>query len=373
MHSGRGTGKSWAVGDFLITKSLEKKNLILCVREIQKSIKQSVHKLLSNRIEQHGLKNFFQITDTSILCNNGSEFIFAGLYRNVDNIRSTEGVDYCWVEEAHSVSQNSFDVLIPTIRKPGSKIIMSYNPTNEDDPVHAKFTLTDRNDTLKIASSYKDNPFFPDVLKDEMEYDKQYDYEKYLHIWEGKCVTHSEDQIFYGKWSVEDFETPENAIFYHGLDFGYSTDPTAATRCFIKDDCLYIDRESYKSKLEITDTAQYIINDIPTIHRHLCIADSARPETISHLRNINGMNISGAKKGAGSVIDGIQKIRGFKHIYIHPDCKETATEFRLYKWKRNATTGILLNDPEDKHNHIIDALRYALEKYNKSKWTVHTW
>jgi len=373
LRGGRGSGKSWQAADYTIINSLKEKKRILCGREIQNSIKQSVHKLICDRIETHKLNDLFKITDNSIKVYNGSEYIFIGFHRNIDSVKSCEGVDIFWGEEAQSFSQNSLDVLIPTIRKPDSKLIFTYNPTNEDDPIHKKFTLTDRNDTLNILANYSDNPFFPDVLRAELEYDKQYDYDKYLHIWEGQCVAHSEDQVFYGKWEISDFEAPEDVTFYHGLDFGYSNDPTAAVRCFVKDDCLYIDKESFKIKLEITDTAKYITNDIPTISKHHIIADSARPETISHLRNINGMNISGAKKGAGSVIDGIQKIRGFKKIFIHESCKETITEFRLYKWKRNTQTAVLLNDPEDKHNHIIDALRYSLEKYNKSNWTVHQW
>lgn len=365
LYSGRGGGKSWGIADFLLIKSIESKCRILATREIQNSIKQSVHKLLCDRIATHRLSKYFTITDKSITSLNGSEFIFAGLYRNIDSIKSLEGIDYCFVEEAQNISQHSLDVLLPTIRKKNSKILFSYNPTNIDDPVHSKFTLADRDDTLKIQCNYFDNPFFPDVLKDELEHDKLTDYDKYLHVWEGQCIAHSEDQVFYGKWEIQDFETHENAVFFHGLDFGYSNDPTAAVRCFVEDNCLYIDKESYKIKLEITDTAKYISNDIPTINKHHVIADSARPETISYLRNINGFNISGAKKGAGSVIDGIQKIRGFKRIYINPDCKETITEFRLYKWKRNASTDVLLNDPEDKHNHIIDSLRYAIEPYNR--------
>lgn len=363
MPGGRGSGKSWGIADFLIFMSLKREVRILCVREIQNSIKQSVHKLLTDRINFYELDKFFQITDKTITGLNGSEFIFIGLYRNIDSVKSLEGIDYCWVEEAQSISERSLEVLIPTIRKPSSQIIFTYNPTNEDDPVHQKFTLADRDDTLKIQCNYSENPFFPDVLKDELEYDKQYDYDKYLHIWEGQCVTHSEDQIFYGKWSVSDFETPEDAIFWHGGDFGYSVDPTAAVRCFVKESCLYIDYESYKHRLEITDICRYVSNDIPTIYKHHSLWDSARPDTISHLKNIDGMNAYGVSKDR--IIDGIQKIRGFKHIYIHERCKETATEFRLYKWKRNASTGVLLNDPEDKHNHIIDSLRYALSLYNK--------
>jgi len=366
LHSGRGAGKSWAVADYIIAKCMEKPIRVLATREIMNSIKDSVHKLLCDRIHEHKIESHFNITDRDIKCKNGSEILFKGLHRNINSIKSTEGIDVCFVEEAHSVSRKSLDILIPTIRQPNSKIIFAYNPTNEDDPVHVDFTLRERDDTLNIGLNYLENPYFPEVLKDELEYDKKTDYDKYRHIWMGECVTHSEEQVFYGKWKIEDFETPENAEFFHGLDFGFSADPLAAVRCFIKDDCLYIDREAYKLNLEITETADYLKECIETIDRWSIIADSARPEMISHLRNQHGFNIRGAKKGKGSIEDGIAKIRGFVKIFIHPNCKHTIDEFRHYKWKKNKLTDEIMPVPEDKHNHIIDGIRYGLERYGRN-------
>ena len=172
LRGGRGGAKSHGVATFLLTKTLSSKVRVLCTREIQRSIKDSVWKLLVDKIEMHGWNAFFDITDAAIVCKRtGSDFIFKGLHGNAQDIKSTEGLTYAWVEEAQSVSRRSLEVLVPTVRNPGSQIIFTYNPTLEEDPVHADYTLADRDDTLKIEINYPDNPWFPDVLRSDMEYD----------------------------------------------------------------------------------------------------------------------------------------------------------------------------------------------------------
>ena len=373
IYGGRGSAKSWSIADSLIIRARESKKRILCTREIQNSIKDSVHKLLSDRIKALGLDNHFKITDKSIVGSNGSEFLFKGLRHSPDDIKSTEGIDYAWVEEAQSVSRKSLEILTPTIRKEKSQIIFSYNPTNEDDPVHTDYMLADRDDTLKIQINWSDNPFFPKVLRQEMEYDKKVDYDKYLHKWEGQCIKHSEAQIFYGKWSIDCFDSPDkdidkekfkswNGNFYYGADWGFSNDPTCLVRCFIIDKKLFIDYDAWGVGIDIDKTPD-LFNLVPGAMRHKIKADSARPETISYMNN-NGFNIRGAKKGKNSVIDGIYKIRGFEEIIIHQRCQKTIEEFRNYCWKVDQKTGAISNIPEDKSNHIIDALRYGLEDIN---------
>jgi len=370
IYGGRGSSKSWTVADFLILMCRGNAYRVLCAREIQNSIKDSVHKLLSDRIAYFGLESFFEITENSIKGKNGSEFLFKGLLRNENSLKSIEGIDYCWIEEAHSVSRKSLNVLIPTIRKPGSQIIFTYNPTNETDPVHVDYTLADRDDTLKIEINYADNPFFPDVLRQEMEYDKRVDYDKYLHIWCGQTAKHSHSQIFYGKWRVDNFESPENAMYYYGADWGFSQDPTTLIRCFIDKKTLYIDYEAYGVGIDI-DLTPKLFDSVPGCRKNQIIADSARPETISYMSK-QGFRIVGAKKGKGSVEDGIQKIRGFENIIIHERCTHTKDEFRTYCYKTDPLTGIISTVIEDKNNHIIDALRYALENINRRSAVVQT-
>jgi len=342
-----------------LVQALQSPKRVLCSREIQKSIKDSVHKLLSDLIGSLKLEGFFTVKHDSIVGKNGSEFIFKGLRHNAHEIKSTEGLDYAWIEEAHSISRTSLELLTPTVRKESSQLIFTYNPTNDDDPIHVDYVLRERDDTLKIFINHSDNPFFPQVLKRELEYDKRVDYDKYLHKWQGQCVIHSEAQIFYKKWKVDDFDTPENVTFYYGADWGFSQDPTALIRSFIQDNKLYIDYCAYGLGVDIDKTPD-LFDEVPESRKWTIIADSARPETISYM-NRHGFKINRSIKGKGSVEDGIAYLRGFEEIIIHTRCKDVAYEFSNYSWKKDRVTGRILPVPEDKHNHCVDALRYALE------------
>jgi hypothetical protein len=182
---GRGSAKSWSYADALLIKGMEKPLRILCAREIQNSIKESVHRLLSDRIAALGIDKFYSITQTAITGVNGTNFIFAGLFRNVNQIKSLEGVDIVWIEEAESVSKESWNLLTPTIRKPGSEIWVTYNPQFEDDETHQRFAVNPPEGAIVRHVNYDENPYFPDVLVKEMEQDKARDPQKYQTIWLG--------------------------------------------------------------------------------------------------------------------------------------------------------------------------------------------
>ena len=166
---------------------------------------------------------------------------------------------------------------------------------------------------------------------------------------------------------IDDFEIPEQCDWKLGLDFGFSVDPSAGCASFIRDNILHIRYEFWGLGVE-TNELPTLLEGIPEDARARAefVADSSRPDTISYLRN-HGVRIKGAKKGKGSVEDGIEKIRGFEQVVIHPDCNRTIEEFRNYKWKTDPKTDEISTIPEDKNNHIIDALRYSLEKFNRSK------
>ncbi len=364
IYGGRGSAKSHTIATFLLSKALEKKCRILCTREIQNSIRDSVWKLLSDKITEYGWDDFFDVKNDSIICKKtGSEFIFKGLLRNINDIKSMEGIDFCWVEEAQSVSRKSLEILIPTIRKPKSQIIFSYNPTNDRDPVHVDYTLADRDDCLKVEINYSDNRWFPEVLKKEMEYDRSHDLDKYYHIWEGKTVVHSQAQVFYGKWAIDEFEAPEKTFFLFGADWGFSNDPTCLVRCYNSDGKLFIDYETWGIGIDI-DKLPDMFSNIPESKKFHVTADSARPETISYIQKRGFPLIRPAVKGKGSVEDGIAFLRGFAKIIIHPRCKHTIDEFRTYSYKTDPITGEISNKLEDKNNHLIDSLRYATEHLN---------
>lgn len=351
FHGGRGSGKSTALARYLIPFSMSAKVKILCTREMQNSISDSVHKLLTDVIFTYKLDKWFDVKNNEIECVNGSSFIFKGLAHNADSIKSTEGIDYCWVEEAQRVSKRSWDILIPTIRKQGSRIGITFNPENDDDPVYQMFIKKRPPDCIITEVNYQDNPYFPEVLQKEMEYMRSIDYEQYLHVWEGQTRTISDAQVFKGKYVVEDFSSDGQEVFYHGMDFGFAKDPSTIVRCFIKGENLYVDREVYGHQIEITDLPALMRGVLDLNYK--VKADGARPETISYLRG-QGFNIAAAKKWQGSVEDGIEHLRGFRKIIIHPRCKNTIKEFSRYSYKVDKHTNEILPIIVDDYNHCID-------------------
>lgn len=201
-YGGRGGAKSWGFADALLIKGTQTKLRILCTRELQKSITDSVHKLLSDRIGTLGLNDFYQIQNKSIEGLNGTQFLFNGLKHNAREIKSTEGIDICWAEEAENISANSWEVLIPTIRKEGSEIWISFNTNQPTDETYKRFIFAPPSDSLVKKVSFRDNPFFPDVLEYERLELLKRDPKAYEHIWEGEFDTRFSGTI-YAKWIAE--------------------------------------------------------------------------------------------------------------------------------------------------------------------------
>lgn len=197
LHGGRGSGKSWAIARSLLLGCLETPHRHLCTREVQKSIKESVHRLLSDQIQAMGLGWFFEILETEIRGKNGSVFSFAGLLNHtITSIKSYEGYDRCWVEEAQTVSQKSWDILIPTIRAPGSEIWVSFNPLLDSDPVWVMFVEGKRPDAWVRQVNWSDNPWFPQELELERAHCKVAQPDAYDNIWEGICRPTVEGAIY---------------------------------------------------------------------------------------------------------------------------------------------------------------------------------
>lgn len=190
-HGGRGSAKSWSFARSLLILAATQRLRILCAREVQKSIKQSVHKLLSDQIKLMGMSSLFQVLETQIRCVNGSEFSFSGLSTHtIDSIKSIEGTDIVWVEEAHNVSKKSWEILIPTIRKDDSEIWISFNPELDTDETYKRFVVAPPPNSYVEEVNYNDNPDFPDVLEQERLHCKATQpAEDYENIWEGKCRT----------------------------------------------------------------------------------------------------------------------------------------------------------------------------------------
>lgn len=361
---GRGAAKSWAIAEALIRMASTSCIRVLCVREIQNSIKDSSHKILKDTISRLGLNHFFVVTKNEIISRSGSEFIFKGLFNNEQGIRSTEGIDICWVEEAHSVGEDSWRALLPTVRRPGSEVWISFNMMNEDDPVYVRWVLNTRRGSIVHKVNFDANPYFWDSpLVDEMEDDKRLDQHMYEHVWLGMPLKIDGAVVLSGKYVEREIPPDlwkQADRLYFGADFGYAQDPAALVRMFVLGNTLYIDYEAYSTGIENDEYGEFY-GRVPQADRWPVKADSSRPETISHIKNKFGYDISAAEKWEGCVWDGVAHLRGYDEIVIDPRCRNVLHECRMYRYKVDKKTKEVLPIIIDKHNHAIDAIRYGLD------------
>ena len=332
----------------------------VCIREVQKSLAQSVKRLVEAKIESLGVGHLFDIQQSLIKGPHGGLIIFQGMQNHTaDSIKSLEGFDIAWVEEAQSLSQRSLDLLRPTIRKPGSELWFTWNPSKETDPVDVLLRgPVPPPDSVVVQANFRDNPWLPDVLRDELEYDRDRDPDKFAHIWLGEYQRNSEARVF-RNWRVDEFEAPNGVTFRMGADFGFSIDPSVLVRCYIEGRNLYIDHEAWQIGCEI-DRMPDLFMTVPEAEDWPMVADSSRPETISYLRNHGFPKILPAVKGARSVEEGVEFLKSFD-IIVHPRCQHVIDELTLYSFEVDPQTQLVLPKLADKNNHCIDALRYACE------------
>jgi phage terminase large subunit len=361
IYGGRGGAKSHFFADQLIDNCITHKGYrAVCVREYQVSLEQSVKRLLEDKINAYSLGREFRVMNSCIETPGDGVVIFQGMQSHTaESIKSLEGYDLAWVEEAQNLSQRSLDLLRPTIREEGSELWFSWNPRHATDPVDQLLRTNPPPDSIVIKSSYRDNPFFPEVLRKEMEWDRARDPEKYAHVWLGEYERHSESRVF-KNWKVEEFESPSDVTFLFGGDWGYSIDPSVLVRCYVVDRKLYIDREAYRIGVEIDHLPQ-LFDTIPGSREWTITADSARPETISYLQRHGFPRLVPAVKGKDSVKEGVIFLQNYD-IIVHPRCVHTIDELTMYSFKVDRLTGIVTPILEDKKNHVIDSLRYAVER-----------
>ena len=373
-YGGRGSGKSHFFGECIVEEHLRiPGHRTVCIREVQKSIERSSKQLIVDKISKFNLNSLFDVQDQLIKTPGGGLIIFQGMQNHTaDSIKSLEGFDRAWIEEAQSISAYSWRMLRPTMRKAGSEIWASWNPASPDDPIDDFFrgSGSDRPDLIAVRANWSDNPWFRSgTLPTERIEDQRARPDEYGHIWEGDYVSITDAIIFRNRVSVEDFKTPDDMRFYYGVDWGFAKDPTAAVRCFVSDGCLYVDHEAGGVGIELDDTPA-VLSQIPGALDWPWKADGARPETISFLANRFGFRISAAKKWPGSVEDGVARLKSFKRIIVHPRCKRVAEEFRKYSYKVDKRTEEVLPVIADAWNHWIDALRYALDGVIQNRRTV---
>lgn len=365
VHGGRGSGKSHFFAELLIERCIMQPGTrAVCLREVQKSLKNSVKLLVEDKIRGLGVQASFEILEAEIRTPGGGVIIFQGLQNHTaDSIKSLEGFDVAWVEEAQSLSQRSLDLLRPTIRKPGSELWFSWNPAKPSDPVDVLLRgESPPADAIVIQANWQDNPWLPDELRGDLEDDRRRDPDKFLHVWEGHYSMNSEARVF-RNWKIAPFDPPADAVFRFGADWGFAIDPTVLVRCFVEGRKLYVDREAWQVGCEI-DRTPALFDTIEGSRKWLIRADSARPETVSYMKR-QGFRMTEAIKGKGSIEDGIEFLRSFD-IIVHPRCKKVAEELTLYSYKVDPQTDEILPFLEDKNNHTIDALRYALEELRRT-------
>lgn len=361
IYGGRGSLKSHTVARFLLIRARQEKTLVACFREYQNSIKDSSHALLKKLIDEYKLSDF-KVSDTTIVNTlNGSEFIFNGLHHNDQSIKSIEGIDIAWVEEAQTVSENSITILTPTVRKKGSQIIYTYNRLKTEDPVHKRLVIEGRPNTLILNVNYDvavKHGWFPDVLRDEMEDDKARRPNLYRHTWLGE-PNNLEGRV-YKDWAIIEDVPHEAQLVRRGLDFGYSIDPAALVDLYYYNGGYILAERLYRKRMLNNQLAGFLANlNEPNT---LIMADSAEPKSIAEISGegipIIGVNKKGSKEQGylNYSIDYMQQQR----ISVTSASKNLISEYEDYLWATDRD-GKSINKPEEGKDHALDAARYAFD------------
>lgn len=380
LKGGRGGGKSHCVMEIqLLLQANNPDRRVVFIREVQKSLKDSVKALLEDKIKKLGLSSHFRVLNSEIRMTRGSGVIlFVGMSdHTAATIKSIEGMDCAVVEEAQTISARSLEILLPTIRKTNSEVWFMWNPLNITDPVdelfHGKPKVDEKTgrlpvplpvvleDSVLIEVSYRDNRFASRALKLEAERVRRVDPVKYAQIYGGGYEEHSEARIF-KNWRIEHFDTPDDAVFLFGLDWGFSTDPLVLLRGFIKGRTLWIDHEAVETGVEIRDTRAFLLQ-VPGSSKWTITAGRERPERIRDI-NFQNFKVRAAIGGNDSEIEGIEYLQDLE-IIVHPRCLHTADELTSYKHPLDKVTGKVLPILPKVKNHLIEAMRYMVEDHRR--------
>lgn len=369
LYGGAGSGKSFFVGQETILNMLSNKEYsYLVIRKTSRSIKHSVFQLLKDIIMQNDLSKYFNInkSDMTIQCANGSKLITSGL-DDAEKLKSIAGVNRIWVEEANEITEQDFNQLDLRLRGKndiGYQMTLTFNPVSELHWLKKVFFDVGTEDSFILKTTYKDNHHLDDKYVDTLERLKEQDFQYYKIYALGEWG--SIGNLVFTNWAKEEFDLSICDNIFNGIDFGFADDPTAFIRVHYdsKRKVIYILDEFYERGMFIDEVAgelkQIIGNEQIT-------CDSSEPRSIADLKR-NGLRATGAKKGPGSVEHGIKWLQGHK-IIVNPSCINLIKELTAYKWREDKD-GNIIPKPVDANNHLIDALRYALESemVNKEKW-----
>ena len=369
-YGGRGGAKSWGFARALLILAAEKPLRILCARETQKSIQDSVHTLLKDQIKALGLESFYTVTNHAVTGQNGSNFAFIGIRQNVSNMKSFEGCDICWVEEAQTVSKTSWDVLIPTIRKEGSEIWVSFNPDLETDETYKRFVTIPPPDSFVEKVNWSDNPWFPDVLRREAEHLKAVDPDSYEHVYEGMCKQVVEGAIYRNELLAVDKTSRITRVPYDPLkpvhtfwDLGFGDNTSI---WFV---------QSFPFEFRLIDfisaslqSLQYYIKALqerPYVYGTDYLPHDARAHELG-----SGKSIEEQLRAAGrkvrivqklSIADGLSAARAVfpKCWFDAENCADGIQALRHYRYEADARLGTFKKEPlHDWASHPADAFRY---------------
>jgi phage terminase large subunit len=372
LYGGRGGAKSWGIARALLILGAKSELRILCAREFQTSIRDSVHKLLCDQIESLGLLGFYEITQTSIRGKNGTEFSFVGLKNNVGNVKSYEGVDICWVEEAQTTSRMSWNVLIPTIRKEGSEVWISFNPELETDETYQRFVINPPEDAKIVKINWSDNPWFPETLRLEKDSLRIRDNNAYLNVWEGLCRRTVDGAVFSKEMEMADLEEritrvpydpikPVHAVF----DLGWSDNTAIWFIQFVSMEIRvirYIENSQQTISWYLAEMQKF-----GYVYDTLWLPHDAQNKTLA----ANGRSIEEIVRAAGykvqivdkvSVVDSINAARTiFPKCYFDKlNCDQGLQCLRHYRYDVDPETKQFSKNPvHDIYSHGADAWRYV--------------
>jgi phage terminase large subunit len=379
-YGGRGAGKSHSAAKALLILGAKSQIRVLCAREYQTSIKDSVHKLLCDQIELMNLHGFYEITQSSIRGKNGTEFAFVGLKNNVANVKSYEGVDYCWVEEAQTVSRHSWNTLIPTIRKEGSEIWITFNPELETDETYQRFVVRPPEQAVVQKINWSDNPWFPEVLALEKDSLKSRDPSAYQTVWEGLCRLTVDGAIFANEMQVAELDDritkvnydptkPVHAIF----DLGWADSTAIWFLQFVGMETRLIryhedSQKTISHYLALMQTYGYMYDTLWLPH-------DAQNKTLAS----NGKSIEEIVRAAGyktriiertPIADSINAARTiFRNCWFdRENCYDGLQCLRHYRYDVDPETGQFSRQPlHDQYSHGADAFRYIGLMINEPK------
>lgn len=380
LYGGRGGSKSWGIARALLVLGSKKPMRILCARELQNSIKDSVHRLLSDQIDQLNLGSFYEVGQQTIRANNGTEFFFEGIKQNVNKLKSYEGIDVSWVEEGHMVSKNSWDILIPTIRKEGSEIWISFNPELEDDETYQRFVVHPPKDSVVIKMDWRDNPWFPEVLRKEMEELKERDYQAYLTVWEGQCRKVVEGAIFANEIEACEITQRITTVPY---DKSYSV--TVAWDLGWADFTALWFMQRVGERVHLID---YYENQFQEISHYVAIlGEKGYVYTEDLLPHDAAKTELGSGKSVAEILDSLgrkkQRIiprlskkeqidtarRFFPRCYFDLEhCGQGISHLRRYRYQYNDQSGVYSREPfHDQASHASDSFIYLACGYQENR------